>query len=52
MPVMCGPRGLKGTYSQLYHNNGDGTFTDVTEKIRRGQNLRLLLLYRADRRFR
>jgi hypothetical protein len=32
MPVMCGPRGLKGTYSQLYHNNGDGTFTDVTEK--------------------
>ena len=32
MPVMCGPRGLKGTHSQLYHNNGDGTFTDVTEK--------------------
>ena len=32
MPVMCGPRGLKGTYSQLYHNNGDGSFTDVTEK--------------------
>ena len=32
MPVMCGPRGLKGTYSQLYHNNGDGTFTDVTDK--------------------
>jgi hypothetical protein len=32
MPVMCGPRGLKGTYSQLYHNHGDGTFTDVTEK--------------------
>jgi enediyne biosynthesis protein E4 len=32
IPVMCGPRGLKGTYSQLYHNNGDGTFTDVSEK--------------------
>jgi hypothetical protein len=32
IPVMCGPRGLKGTYSQLYRNNGDGTFTDVTEK--------------------
>jgi hypothetical protein len=28
--VMCGPRGLKGTHSQLYHNNGDGTFTDVS----------------------
>jgi hypothetical protein len=32
IPVMCGPRGLKGTYSQLYHNNGDGTFTDVSDK--------------------
>ena len=31
MPVMCGPRGLKGTHSELYHNNGDGTFTDVSE---------------------
>jgi hypothetical protein len=31
MPVMCGPRGLKGTHSQLYHNNGDGTFTDVSQ---------------------
>ena len=30
--VMCGPRGLKGTHSELYHNNGDGTFTDVSEK--------------------
>ena len=27
---MCGPRGLKGTHSELYHNNGDGTFTDVS----------------------
>ena len=31
MPVLCGPRGLKGTHSELYHNNGDGTFTDVSE---------------------
>ncbi len=30
--VMCGPRGLKGTRNELYHNNGDGTFTDVSEK--------------------
>jgi enediyne biosynthesis protein E4 len=32
IPVMCGPRGLKGTHSQLFHNDGDGTFTDVSEK--------------------
>ena len=32
IPVMCGPRGLKGTRSQLFRNNGDGTFTDVSEK--------------------
>jgi hypothetical protein len=31
MPVLCGPRGLKGTHSELYHNNGNGTFTDVSE---------------------
>jgi hypothetical protein len=31
MPVMCGPRGLKGTRSQLFHGNADGTFTDVSE---------------------
>jgi len=30
-PVMCGPRGLKGARDILAHNNGDGTFTDVTE---------------------
>jgi len=30
--VMCGPRGLKGTRNELYHNNGDGTFTDVSER--------------------
>jgi len=27
--VQCGPRGLKGSPDALYHNNGDGTFTDV-----------------------
>ena len=30
--VMCGPRGLKIPLNALYHNNGDGTFTDVSEK--------------------
>ncbi len=29
--VQCGPRGLKGSPSTLYHNNGDGTFTDVSK---------------------
>ncbi len=32
LPVNCGPRGLIGETSTLYHNNGDGTFTDVSEK--------------------
>jgi hypothetical protein len=29
---MCGPRGLAGERDHLFHNNGDGTFTDVSEK--------------------
>ena len=33
VPVMCGPRGLKGEHDHLFHNNGDGTFTDVSEKL-------------------
>jgi enediyne biosynthesis protein E4 len=33
IPVSCGPRGLPGARDRLYHNNGDGTFTDVTEKL-------------------
>src|SRR5204862_1604242 len=33
IPVSCGPRGMKGARDRLYHNNGDGTFTDVTEKL-------------------
>jgi hypothetical protein len=32
IPVQCGPRGMKGMGDSLYHNNGDGTFTDVTAK--------------------
>jgi hypothetical protein len=32
IPTMCGPRGLVGDTNVLYHNNGDGTFTDVSEK--------------------
>jgi enediyne biosynthesis protein E4 len=32
IPVNCGPRGLPAESSMLFHNNGDGTFTDVTEK--------------------
>ena len=30
--VNCGPRGLKGEPDHLFHNNGDGTFTDVSAK--------------------
>jgi hypothetical protein len=30
--VQCGPRGLKGSPDNLYHNNKDGTFTDVSKK--------------------
>src|SRR5579863_1755065 len=30
--VQCGPRGLKGAPDSLYHNNRDGTFTDVSTK--------------------
>jgi hypothetical protein len=32
LKVMCGPRGLRGEADHLFHNNGDGTFTDVSEK--------------------
>jgi len=34
VPVQCGTRGLKGAGDSLYHNNGDGTFTDVSKKAR------------------
>lgn len=31
-PVFCGPQGYPGDADVLYRNNGDGTFTDVTER--------------------
>ena len=31
LDVQCGPRGLKGSGDFLFHNNGDGTFTDVSK---------------------
>ena len=37
IPMACGPRGLKTGRNFLYHNNGDGTFTDVS--ARAGINL-------------
>ena len=30
--VQCGPRGLRGAGDTLYHNNGNGTFSDVSAK--------------------
>ena len=40
----CHPLSFRGIPSVLYHNNGDGTFTDVSEEIRRrpisGQGIR------------
>jgi len=30
--VQCGPRGMRGAGDSLFHNNGDGTFTDVSKK--------------------
>ncbi|HEX8723445.1 MAG TPA: CRTAC1 family protein [Pyrinomonadaceae bacterium] len=32
VPVMCGPRGLKGEPDTLYHQKPDGTFEDVSDK--------------------
>ncbi|HVZ17073.1 MAG TPA: CRTAC1 family protein, partial [Terriglobales bacterium] len=29
--VQCGPRGMPGAGDALFHNNGDGTFTDVSK---------------------
>jgi hypothetical protein len=31
LAVACGPRGLPMAHNILYHNNGDGTFTDVSD---------------------
>lgn len=30
--VQCGPAGLEGSPDSLYHNNGDGTYTDVSKE--------------------
>jgi len=32
VPVNCGPLGLEKEFCSLYHNNGDGTFKEVSEK--------------------
>ena len=29
--VQCGPRGLKGGGDSLFHNNGDGTFSEISK---------------------
>jgi hypothetical protein len=31
LDVQCGPRGMPGAGDGLYHNNGDGTFTEVSK---------------------
>jgi hypothetical protein len=31
VPVNCGPRGLPTGFVQLFRNNGDGTFTDISK---------------------
>ena len=31
VPVNCGPKGLPTDTNLIYHNNGDGSFTDVSE---------------------
>jgi enediyne biosynthesis protein E4 len=32
VPIVCGPRGLKKAENALFHNNRDGTFSEVSEK--------------------
>jgi hypothetical protein len=32
LTVACGPPGLQGAKNILFHSNGDGTFTDVSER--------------------
>jgi len=31
-PVMCGPRGLPGAADSFYRNNGDGSFTEISQQ--------------------
>ncbi len=44
--VNCGPRGLPGEPDHLFHNNGDGTFTDVTAKAGVEDKEPVLRIYR------
>src|SRR6202012_1844957 len=37
--VACGPPGLQPGKNILYHNNGDGTFTDVSQKVGMGNTI-------------
>ena len=49
-PVYCGPRGLPFGSLTLYHNRGDGTFEDVSERAGIRAATKLLRLHRAHRR--
>jgi hypothetical protein len=33
VPVFCGPKGIPGAADALYHNNGDGTFSEVSDRV-------------------
>jgi hypothetical protein len=44
LPVICGPRGLPYSHNSLYHNNRDGTFTDVSLPSGVGQPLKTYAL--------
>ena len=33
LAVYCGPRGMRGERDLLYHNNGDGTFSEVGQQL-------------------
>src|SRR5205807_1891141 len=50
LPVFCGPRGLPFGKITLYHNRGDGTFEDVSEKagMRRVQGFYAFTVLAAD----
>ena len=38
-PAYCRPHSFRGTVNMLYRNNGDGTFTDVTESSLIGRHI-------------
>ncbi len=48
--VNCGPRGLSFDRNILYRNNGDGTFSDVSEQSGVAEPARALFAQRSDRR--